>query len=183
MPKRVGLIVLNQFTAIGLAQPDGRVLPTREFTSFMSKIVGRVGGDSPDVTIINGGDDIIVGDTNEVHAWVSEMIAQEMTIQQRICCDSDSPLPEIVQPVPCARGPVLPLRTLTPVDESSYVYQCQAREAIHVDGSQITALQIERGPISLSIGLVSGGQIIELNEGDSVSMIYSTPPTITIIPR
>lgn len=99
MAERVGLVVLNQFTAIGVVQRDGRVLPTREFLGFVTKLINRVGGDAPDVTLtselsdimapIDGdqGDnympDIVIGDMTAIQAMVREMVAQEIAMQQQ----------------------------------------------------------------------------------------------------
>lgn len=91
-------------------------------------------------------------------------------------------LPDIMQPVPAPLEPVQPFRVFTP-GASPYVYQARAREALYVNGGLLTSLQVNRGAASLTLGLLSGGQLVELNIGDSVRLAYLTPPQITIIPR
>lgn len=66
---------------------------------------------------------------------------------------------------------------------SPFKYTATARQALHITGGSITAISYARGPIVLALGLVTGGQLLELNAGDAVTITYLTTPTLTVIPR
>jgi hypothetical protein len=66
---------------------------------------------------------------------------------------------------------------------SPFVYRATARVALYVTGGTVTAAAYGRGPTSLALGLLSGGQMFELNAGDTLTLTYLTTPTITVIPR
>lgn len=69
------------------------------------------------------------------------------------------------------------------VSASPFVYRATSRQALHITGGTISAVSYARGSTSLAIGLVSGGQLFELNAGDTLTVTYVTAPTITMIPR
>ncbi|MEK6418425.1 MAG: hypothetical protein V4801_02395 [Burkholderia gladioli] len=66
---------------------------------------------------------------------------------------------------------------------SPFRYVATLRQALHITGGSITAVSYARGPLLLALGLVTGGQLIELNPGDAVTITYLTTPTLTVIPR
>lgn len=66
---------------------------------------------------------------------------------------------------------------------SPWTYTAQTRQAMHVTGGSVSLISYTRGPLTLGLGVLLGGQLIELNPGDSVRIGYLTVPSITIIPR
>lgn len=67
---------------------------------------------------------------------------------------------------------------------SPFKYTATFRQALHFTGGTVSALSYSRGATSLALGLISGGgQIVELSNGDAVTITYSAAPTITVIPR
>jgi hypothetical protein len=66
---------------------------------------------------------------------------------------------------------------------SPFTYHATSRQAIHIVGGAVSAVTYARGSTTLAVGLQSGGQIFELNEGDAMTITYSGAPTITMIPR
>lgn len=77
-----------------------------------------------------------------------------------------------------AQGP----RSVTP-GSSPFKYTATFRQALHVTGGSVTAISYSRGPLLLALGILTGGQLIELNAGDAVTITYLTTPTLTVIPR
>ena len=73
-------------------------------------------------------------------------------------------------------------RTVTPT-ASPFKYTATSRQALHITGGTISTVSYSRGPLLLALGLVTGGQLIELNTGDAVTIAYLTTPTLTVIPR
>jgi hypothetical protein len=69
------------------------------------------------------------------------------------------------------------------VGASPFTYRATSRQAIHIVGGTISAASYARGATSLSVGLLSGGEIFEMNAGDTMTITYLTVPTITMIPR
>jgi hypothetical protein len=73
-------------------------------------------------------------------------------------------------------------RTIT-VGASPFTYRATSRQAIHIVGGTISAASYARGAVVLTVGLLAGGEIFELNAGDVMTITYLTVPTITMIPR
>jgi hypothetical protein len=73
-------------------------------------------------------------------------------------------------------------RTIT-VGASPFTYRATSRQAIHIIGGTISTASYARGATVLSVGLLAGGEIFELNSGDVMTITYVTAPTITMIPR
>lgn len=72
--------------------------------------------------------------------------------------------------------------TATP-GASPFKYTATFRQALHITGGTISAISYSRGASSLPVGIVTGGQLVELNAGDAVAVTYSVAPTLTVIPR
>lgn len=66
---------------------------------------------------------------------------------------------------------------------SPFRYVATYRQALHVTGGSISTITYARGAVLLSLALLTGGQLIELNAGDAVTITYLTTPTLTVIPR
>lgn len=66
---------------------------------------------------------------------------------------------------------------------SPFTYRAQFRQALHITGGTVSVIQYARGPLNLALGLLTGGQLIELNTGDTVRITYLTAPSLTVIPR
>jgi hypothetical protein len=73
-------------------------------------------------------------------------------------------------------------RTVT-VGASPFTYRATSRQAIHIVGGTISAASYARGAVVLTVGLLAGGEIFEMNAGDVMTITYLTVPTITVIPR
>jgi hypothetical protein len=69
------------------------------------------------------------------------------------------------------------------VGASPFTYRATSRQAIHVVGGTISSASYARGVASLALGLLAGGEIFEMNAGDTLTIAYLTVPTITMIPR
>ncbi len=69
------------------------------------------------------------------------------------------------------------------VTASPMTYTASRREALHITGGTISTISYVRGPLLLALGIITGGQLIELNPGDQVRIAYLTTPTIWILPR
>ncbi|WLE58391.1 hypothetical protein GIY62_14775 [Burkholderia plantarii] len=91
-------------------------------------------------------------------------------------------LSEMVFPLTGSTGSTEAMRSITP-GASPFKYTATSRQALHITGGSITAISYARGPIVLALGLVTGGQLLELNAGDAVTITYLTTPTLTVIPR
>lgn len=93
------------------------------------------------------------------------------------------PISEMVMcPVPPEPGPGANPYQI-PVTASPMTYTARRREALHITGGTISTISYVRGPLLLALGLVTGGQLIELNPGDQVRIAYLTTPTIWNLPR
>ncbi|QJP72423.1 hypothetical protein EFP18_05425 [Burkholderia glumae] len=73
-------------------------------------------------------------------------------------------------------------RSVTPA-ANPFRYIATSRQALHITGGTVSAISYARGPLLLALGVITGGQLIELNTGDVVTITYVTTPTITVIPR
>lgn len=94
-----------------------------------------------------------------------------------------APLPEVTfAPQSADMGGAQAPRSITP-GASPFKYVATTRQALHITGGSITAVSYSRGPLLLALGLVTGGQLIELNAGDSVTITYLTTPILTVISR
>ncbi|WP_334006127.1 hypothetical protein [Burkholderia gladioli] len=71
--------------------------------------------------------------------------------------------------------------SLTPT-ASPFKYVATSRQALHVTGGVIN-VSYARGSLLLALAVATGGQLIEMNTGDAVTITYATAPTLTIIPR
>lgn len=92
-------------------------------------------------------------------------------------------LPEMVlAPVPIPAGPGASAYQIA-VTASPMTYTAQSRQAFHVTGGTISTISYGRGALLLALGVLTGGQLIELNPGDRVQIAYLTAPTIWIFPR
>jgi len=69
------------------------------------------------------------------------------------------------------------------VGASPFTYRATSRQAVHVVGGTVSSASYGRGATSLALGLVSGGQILEMNAGDTLTITYTVAPTVTVIPR
>jgi len=72
--------------------------------------------------------------------------------------------------------------SITP-GSSPFTYRATSRQAIHIVGGTISSASYARGAVSLTVGLLAGGEIFEMNAGDTMTIAYLTVPTITMIPR
>jgi hypothetical protein len=66
---------------------------------------------------------------------------------------------------------------------SPFKYTATFRQALHITGGTISAISYSRGASSFPVGIVTGGQLVELSAGDAVTITYSVGPTLTVIPR
>lgn len=73
-------------------------------------------------------------------------------------------------------------KAITPT-ASPYVFKATIRCAVYVSGGTITTATYGRGSSSFALGVLSAGQLFELNAGDTLTLAYATAPTITLIPR
>ena len=69
------------------------------------------------------------------------------------------------------------------VTASPMTYTAGRREALHITGGTVSTVSYARGSLLLALGVITGGQLIELNPGDQVRIAYLTVPTIWILPR
>jgi hypothetical protein len=69
------------------------------------------------------------------------------------------------------------------VGASPFTYRATSRQAVHVVGGTVSSASYARGTTSLALGLVSGGEILEMNAGDTLTITYTVAPTVTVIPR
>ncbi|WP_186092269.1 hypothetical protein [Burkholderia gladioli] len=92
-------------------------------------------------------------------------------------------LAEMVFPPPLLdNGGAQAPRSVTP-SGNPFRYVATSRQAVHITGGSVTAISYTRGPLLLALAVITGGQLIELNTGDAVTITYLTTPTITVIPR
>jgi hypothetical protein len=69
------------------------------------------------------------------------------------------------------------------VGASPFTYTATSRQALHIVGGTVSSASYARGTTSLALGLISGGQILEMNAGDTLTIAYTVAPTVTVIPR
>jgi hypothetical protein len=69
------------------------------------------------------------------------------------------------------------------VGASPFSYVATSRQAVHMTGGTVSSLSYGRGSSTLALSVVSGGQLVEMSVGDSLTVTYSAAPTMTRIPR
>lgn len=73
-------------------------------------------------------------------------------------------------------------RSVTP-GASPWTYRATSRQALHVVGGTISTATYARGAITMGLGIIAGGDVFELNAGDTLTIAYLIAPTVTMIPR
>ncbi|AJX00417.1 hypothetical protein BM43_3058 [Burkholderia gladioli] len=91
-------------------------------------------------------------------------------------------LAEMVFPPAGDSGGAQSAASLTPT-ASPFKYVATSRQALHITGGVINTVSYARGSLLLALAVATGGQLIEMNTGDAVTITYATAPTLTIIPR
>lgn len=69
------------------------------------------------------------------------------------------------------------------VGASPFSYKATSRQAVHLTGGTVSSLSYVRGSSTLTLSVASGGQLVEMNAGDALTVTYSDAPTMTVIPR
>lgn len=88
----------------------------------------------------------------------------------------------VLAPVIGGEAGALPVSNIT-VGASPFTFTAKDRCGVHIINGTISALNFIRGSSTLGMFILSAGQIIELNIGDSVQVTYSVAPTMKLVPR
>lgn len=69
------------------------------------------------------------------------------------------------------------------VTASPMTFTATDRGAIHIQGGLLTGISFRRGTTTLPVSIGGAGQFVALNPGDQAIVTYTTPPTLTWVPR
>lgn len=173
--------------AIGQFSLDRRtnikVHMTPEFYRALQGVLTRLGGGSSEVPDL---DQIffeaISAPAIQADQESAEMIAQTPQEQALSLVEVygipviyESPEPPVY--APSHEGSALPFRSLD-VDPSPMTIIAEARCAVHIDGA-VDSLTYSR----FGVGLTVSGSVIEMNQGDTLTIAYTSAPTLTLMPR
>jgi hypothetical protein len=176
--------VSNNSTASNIPQPGAPFLVGRPepispvWWAFLLSMFQRTGGaGTPPVAITL--DDVFALET--VFGVQSTEIEVDRSMVMAPIQDS-SYLPEMVFAPPVETSFAQMPSTVT-VGASPFTYLATSRQAVHVVGGTVSGASYARGTTSLPLAIAAGGQILEMNAGDALTITYTVAPTITVIPR
>lgn len=92
-------------------------------------------------------------------------------------------LEQVFQPLlnPDNFDPVLPIT----MGASPFTYTASQRGCLFLVGGTLTSVKYQRGATQLTIGTATGGNMIEMNNGDKVIVAFALgfAPVLTFLPR
>lgn len=173
--------------AIGQFSLDRRtnvkVHMTPEFYRALQGVLSRLGGGSSEVPDL---DQIFF---EAISAPVSEASQESAEMLAQAAQESVSSLSEIYgvpviyespdAPIfaPAGQGSALAFRGLD-IPPSPLTFTADSRCAVHVDGD-VDSMTYSRFGVDLTVS----GNVIEMNQGDTLTITYTSAPTLTLIPR
>lgn len=177
------LQLFPQRIAIGKVSVGGRdqhVYMTPEFYRALREVLARIGGSSSDIPDL---DQILL---SEVMASVpgelsTDYEAQSMVVgQSGASVDSDPMAMELtLSPSMESDSSPLPFMSVA-VLASPMTFVADRKCAICVAGGSVSSMIYARAASSVD---VTGALLVEMSRGDTLTITYSSAPTMTLIPR
>lgn len=174
------LQLFPQRIAIGKVSVGGRdqhVYMTPEFYRALREVLSRIGGSSSDTPDINQvffeAVTASVPTQNDVD-WTSGEVVQP----NYAGIESDGGVGEAVYQRSGQESP-MPFRSLS-VTASPMTIAADRRCAVRVAGGAVSAMVYSRAGSSVN---VTGALLVEMSMGDTLTITYSSAPTLTLIPR